>query len=453
MFNNVVLDVFIGLIFIFLLYSLLATIIQEIIARLFNLRAKLLVKALEVMLEDRDEESDEDKHSMLRTVSRFFKGLNISILRFFNASKKESFTKVFYKHPAIKYLGQSSWQSKPAYLEPSNFSSTLTQLLRGKEYDGSEPEMNAIYRTLFDPGLNSVSVETAKKTFAAGIDPETLQHIQQLYINAQKDTDRFKALLENWFNETMNRASGWYRRQTQSILFFIGLFIAISFNVDTIAVYRLLAKDKTAREQMVQLAISSRPRYDTINAQLTPLIKKDSTVERIDQVIIKNQAGKDSVTTNDTVWTHTETKVINLTDSALAGTLNVVQSDIDKAKSIVSLGWPDKGSCKRCRELKKCLESKCITDSAGIAVMKDSINYYNKTFQCSGNPYQQGGGIRWLGWIITALAISLGAPFWFDIMNKALKLRGTGTMAKTSGDAAKTDGSASAASSPVQRKG
>ena len=27
------------------------------------------------------------------------------------------------------------------------------------------------------------------------------------------------------------------------------------------------------------------------------------------------------------------------------------------------------------------------------------------------------------GWLITALAISLGAPFWFDLLNKLMKLR------------------------------
>ena len=31
-----------------------------------------------------------------------------------------------------------------------------------------------------------------------------------------------------------------------------------------------------------------------------------------------------------------------------------------------------------------------------------------------------------LGWIITALAISLGAPFWFGLLNKLVALRGAG---------------------------
>ena len=55
MLDNVALDVFIGLIFVLLVYSLLATVLQEIIARILDLRGKNLVKAIRVMLEDREE--------------------------------------------------------------------------------------------------------------------------------------------------------------------------------------------------------------------------------------------------------------------------------------------------------------------------------------------------------------------------------------------------------------
>ena len=31
-----------------------------------------------------------------------------------------------------------------------------------------------------------------------------------------------------------------------------------------------------------------------------------------------------------------------------------------------------------------------------------------------------------LGWLITSFAIALGAPFWFDLLNKMVALRGAG---------------------------
>jgi hypothetical protein len=31
-----------------------------------------------------------------------------------------------------------------------------------------------------------------------------------------------------------------------------------------------------------------------------------------------------------------------------------------------------------------------------------------------------------LGWLLTGVAVSLGAPFWFDILNKFINIRGSG---------------------------
>ncbi len=36
-----------------------------------------------------------------------------------------------------------------------------------------------------------------------------------------------------------------------------------------------------------------------------------------------------------------------------------------------------------------------------------------------------------LGWLITAAAVSLGAPFWFDLLGKVANLRGDGGKAQT----------------------
>jgi hypothetical protein len=42
---------------------------------------------------------------------------------------------------------------------------------------------------------------------------------------------------------------------------------------------------------------------------------------------------------------------------------------------------------------------------------------------------------RLLGWMLTILAISLGAPFWFDMLNKLVNIRSAG---KSPDEAAKT---------------
>jgi hypothetical protein len=56
---------------------------------------------------------------------------------------------------------------------------------------------------------------------------------------------------------------------------------------------------------------------------------------------------------------------------------------------------------------------------------------------CYTHPYQQNGWLVFAGWMITALALSLGAPFWFDLLNKVVQIRTTGPQIQSS-QAAKT---------------
>jgi hypothetical protein len=114
MFNNVALDVVIGLVFIFLLYSLLATIIQELIATKLAFRAKILEKGILRMLEDGKSSS---------SFTHIFGRRNIL--------KDKYIAAWFYAHPLIKYLGENNQYSKPAYLSAQNFSKVLIDLLKG----------------------------------------------------------------------------------------------------------------------------------------------------------------------------------------------------------------------------------------------------------------------------------------------------------------------------------
>jgi hypothetical protein len=56
----------------------------------------------------------------------------------------------------------------------------------------------------------------------------------------------------------------------------------------------------------------------------------------------------------------------------------------------------------------------------------------------SANSFPQSVGgwiVKILGLIVTSLAVSLGAPFWFDVLNKVANLRAAGKRPKTAGEA------------------
>ena len=140
-----------------------------------------------------------------------------------------------------------------------------------------------------------------------------------------------------WFDEGMNRVSGWYRRQTQWIIFAIGASVTLFANASTVHVARDLWQDDVLRYTVAQEAVSMA----SITTQ-----------------------SPDSLTVPD----------------ALLASFPV--------------GWENE-------------------DPFGIR---------------EGVPDWSWGTTlaHVIGWVLTAAAVSLGAPFWFDLLGRVAKLRGTG---------------------------
>ena len=511
MFNNVALDVFIGLIFIFLLYSLLATIIMEFVAHSMHLRPRLLVKALRRMLEDNPKAIFGVKTRW--TLLDFISDTKESIKRFFYPFKNLPMLERFYQHPTIKYLGESKSASKPSYMKPQNFSQTVVQILRGQNYQAADSQMAAISNYLFyeAPAIvneyrkyehwilnwdwlnkelnkegmdvatlkakltrfrdNPVRYKTRKilidqlfeeidnksldeiKAHMQGladtvaklpkkISADTLRHFQNIFNDAQYDLDRFKQILENWFNETMDRATGWYKRQTQVILLITGFIIAILANVDSIKLYKILARDKKVREQMVNMAIQSQDKYSGA-------------------VDVLKQRAKDSTVTlrSDSSVVVTKTVVVTTGDSLLDQTYKVLQQDIASAESILGIGWCSSDSCKAyeriadsSRRLKEELAifRETSKDKAAISERQARIDQLSNIAENGRRKFRnKWDGLSVLGWLITALAISLGASFWFDMLNKVMKLRGANKSDVTSASAASTPPDAASKPAPM----
>jgi hypothetical protein len=485
MFNNVALDVFIGLIFIFLLYSLMATIIQEMIATRLAFRAKVLEKAILRMLEDGKSNS---KSPFVDRINGFLHLLGLK-----NLLKGKSITPWFYAHPLIKYLSEDNYFSKPSYLNAANFSKVMIDLLKGfdqpesqaiqsihnsitagtihklpisistSESDGANPAIK-ILQTQYPepPGPGSKYVATVQ------INPNTAFFLRSLWRDSGADINIFRKKLEQWFDDTMLRASGWYKRYTKIVLLIVGFIVAYAFNVDTIAIHRILSKDKGAREQLVNLAIRDNGKYS-------------GTVQQM-------RSG-DSTTLSDTI---------------LRNTYDMVDNDANMANSILGLGKPWKDTCKICRDslnpkpdtgdtflrrlavlvnkrdtirqlqdtlfyyqqMKAELIAVPVADKKrlgfidSIIVMRagflnaydtDAVNrgyqkmvalkarceYINRKVAGKWNyysPNQNGGWETFFGWLITAMAITLGAPFWFDLLSKLISLRGSAGNTNTSND-------------------
>lgn len=91
--------------------------------------------------------------------------------------------------------------------------------------------------------------------------PELGRALDSLLLDASTfATDHEEALalarknVEQWFDATMDRTSGWYKRNVQLTLFVIGLFVASLLNIDSYTIATTLWREPTIRQALVAQA-------------------------------------------------------------------------------------------------------------------------------------------------------------------------------------------------------
>ena len=423
MFNSPLLDIAIGLVFIFLLYSLLVTSINEAIATMFGLRAKMLKSAIVVgMLSDTSK--DGRWISLFKGIRSFFQGLVHWEKKPLNYVPKIG--EKFFDHPLIKNYGSSRLFPLPSYIPATNFSTVLMDVLK-QEFDAKVDDISKYKRSM--PSLNDslenlrLNLQNASDAIkikelleyygqhyinnnaappSAIIDKETWQIMQMHLRNSIYDIRQFEAKIEGWYDDSMSRVSGWYKRQTQLILFLIGFLVAIVFNVDTIEIAGKLSTDKDARDKLVQMASQAAENYKD-----DPRVKKIVTNNGT-EILDTTRTG---IEINKAVFKEYQAKVESVKTQ--------LNGDVGKTKEILATGWNDYGGKKN------------FPGKIGFVLCE--------TFS---------SGRKILGFLILAFAVSLGSPFWFDLLNKLVKLRGSG---KKEDDRSDTTASKSnSAQSPVQ---
>ena len=334
MFSNVYLDVAIGLVFIYLLYSLLVTAIQEMISSLLNFRGKVLYKAIRKMLCD--------------------KGEDVLAQKFFN-------------HPLLKKLTFHRNNSFPSYLNSETFARITKDILPDLHL-GKGKELS------FEERLELLPEGELKAA---------------IHNYMQDKTKSLDSILANWFDETMDRVTGLYKRIIQRYVFFVGLAVVIAFNVDSISLFKKLSKDKKAREIVVSQAIA----FMEENKDFDSILIKKRKPALLDSVKSKEKDSVTIVSIVDSLLKKENDSLYKIYDEKRNAVKNLLDEDIAQVNDALGIGWQKfKG--------------------------KSSVSLFTVLSML-------------LGWIITGLAITLGAPFWFDLLKKLIQIRGSGSRPDT----------------------
>ncbi len=293
------LEVAIALSFVFFLLSVIASGCTEGISWLFKLRAKTLVKGVNGLVGNADAEK-------------------------------------VLKHPLIRTdVNSTSKRKQPSYVSARNF--TL-----------------ALFQTISKDGLAAArDIDQARDAINAMPDSPLSAQLQALVNDGQTDLAKFRKSVEGWFDDGMDRVSGWYKRRTQLITCLLAVAVAVGLNVDAIRVTERIANDPTVRSAIVKQA--------------------EKTAEK-----------REGATTT-------------------GGSGGVSASEAP----LVKAGEDTEGAIDQLEALK--LPILWGADNRSVDLMTVA------------------------GWLITAIAISLGSPFWFDALSKLAHLRTTGSKPKPTG--------------------
>jgi hypothetical protein len=291
------LDTAIGLVLVYLMLSLVLTTSMEIAAAVLNARGTALAKAIDTLTSGLPAIKDADNKPIVETVSQ---------------------------HPLI--LGAAAKSAKPrppSYVDAVSFAKAVLDHLGA--YDAAATTA----------GIQNAVNETKNDTLIRTLTP--------LIQGAGGKIATLEAHVADWFDKTMDRVSGEYKRRNQLWSLLVGVLIAVAFNASSLAIGQQLWTDDNARAAMVQA----------------------SSAQRMPTTADAKEAGE-------------------------------ALSDFRKARDKVAqlplpLGWSQ-------------------SDVDGVTQHFVSVHTL----------------LLVAGWLMTGLALSLGAPFWFDCLQNLMNLRNTG---------------------------
>jgi hypothetical protein len=319
MLNFPALDVAVGLVFLYFILSLICSGINEAIASRLRWRAQDLERGLWELLQDPKQGGrvleELKKHPLIHPM--------LNPARKKSPAQEAEAARVAPTAGRPKTTRGTEW---PSYLPSRTFATALLGIEQKVVTVAADADVKAGMRKL-NESIEAIPSERVQEALTA------------LLHNAQGDAVLFRRNVEQWYDDHMERVSGWYRRRIQRVLWVLAFVIAFTLNADTLQTAKRLWVEPSVRASLVSQA------------------------------------------QNTTTKTSDETNPSN-----------------ELSSLPVPLGWH-------------------------LASARDDPQ---------GFPFYQQWSMLWtllsklIGLTLTAVAITFGAPFWFDLLSKLGRLRNSG---------------------------
>jgi hypothetical protein len=366
LFGSGILDVAIGLVLVYLVLSIMASALSEMINSALNSRTQgleLFIRSLFMRPELAEKYVIGAQRAVMRMMGRYE----------VQANPAERYVDHFYEQTLIAPTAYGD--RRPAYITARDFALAIFDTVFRVPTDA---EMKVHLLTPGNTPPYDPNTDTSQKLDYAGLDIKAWKDaiyrlpanaplkpvMLSLLTKADNDIDAFRRSFENWFDSAMERVGGWYKKRTQLIIVVIGLTVAAVFNIDTIAIANKLLQNPALRSAVAEQATLEVDRLRQIQAQ-------------------QGDTSQDPAV-----------RASNMANQAVA--LDQILASLN-----IPIGW-----------------------SADVL-----RPYYE-----AADPNQPRSPLiilglilqKLLGIFITGFAVSQGAPFWFDMLNRLTNLRSVG---------------------------
>lgn len=298
-----------------------------------------------------------------------------TILKLVNDPVNQSYGASLYSHYTIDKLKKGK-DFYPQYVSSALFADALIDVI-GSQSDRvyfDDPFAEADPDKPIEVNMTEERVPDPFERFGKGLAAMHYSPFKnQLRFYYEKSTTyaELKLQLQSWFDDYMDRVSGWYKLKTKSSLYIISFMVCVGFNLDSITIIKKINRDDETRKKMIALA--------------------ERTME-------ENQPSADLDSDKYAAFVYPTEKGADFTSDSRHKGFDTVVDEYQKTELLL-------------REL----EENAIP-----------IGYYG--YRSFLNIFSSFYSFFWwlLGLLISTLALSFGAPFWFDVLSKAINIRRSG---------------------------
>jgi len=408
-----IVEVVVGVIFVYILLSILVTEINTLISNAFRLRAQNLREALDQIIEDPVMRAKIYSHPLIQLVE------GRAILPTQRISAEDAANVANGAIAAVDWIDSHTFvdvvlnnikvesdqelfgalfnviDGMPSGPERRGLRLIVNRIVSsGDGMDDLREAIHNVDQESFRNALNETLAQIDEEISQMGLEPNSIvsvmagiRQIDNPYFRNALSTimatattlDEAKYNIEKWFDNSMSRASTTFTVKMKTLSIAVALIIAVLVNVDSLHLARTLWEDPVLRQQLSAAATTA-----VTSGEIEAMINE------------ANQANMNAVSGTSATG--------NVLDDLATSSNDVVDTIQDIQDLRLPVGWLWQG-----------IDEGVALDHPSRSNPSNIWNYF---------PWNNPNG--WLGLLfakilglaVTIISASQGAPFWFNILNK-----------------------------------